>query len=66
MTNELEMEPTFSDRGDYIRTNFGDGRQEVESLKKIFEEEGGKILVNAEVTDIIDGRWKGHWCESKK
>ena len=58
MTNELGMEPTFSDRGDYIRTNFGDGRQEVESLKKIFEEEGGKILVNAEVTDIImeDGK----------
>lgn len=58
MTNELEMEPTFSDRGDYIRTNFGDGRQEVESLKKIFEEEGGKILVNTEVTDIImeDGK----------
>lgn len=53
MANELGMEPTFSDRGDYIRTNFGDGRQEVESMKKILEDEGGKIFVNAEVTDII-------------
>lgn len=61
MAKELGMEPTFSDRGDYIRTNFGDGRQEVESLKKIFEDEGGRILVNAEVTDIImeDGKAAG-------
>lgn len=61
MENELGMEPTYSDRGDYIRTNFGDGRQEVESLKKIFEEEGGTILVNAQVTDIImeDGKATG-------
>lgn len=61
MANELGMEPTFSDRGDYIRTNFGDGRQEVESLKKIFEDEGGKLFVDAEVTDIImeDGKATG-------
>ena len=32
MTNEFGMEPTYSDRGDYIRTNFGEGWQEVQSL----------------------------------
>ena len=53
MTNEFGMEPTYSDRGDYIRTNFGEGWQEVQSLLQILEDEGATVLLNTEATNIV-------------
>ena len=53
MTNKFGMEPTYSDRGDYIRTNFGEGWQEVASLLQVLEDEGATVLLNTEATGIV-------------
>lgn len=60
-TNELGMEPTYSDRGDYIRTNFGAGNDEVAALLKSAQDAGATVLTNAEATEIVmeDGKAAG-------
>lgn len=61
MVNDLGLEATYSDRGDYIRTNFADGAGTVKLLAKVLEDEGVTVLVNSEVTDIVmeDGKAAG-------
>lgn len=53
LANEFELEPTYTDRGDYIRTNFGDGQQEVKHLLNILEEKGVTVLVNTQAEEIL-------------
>lgn len=53
MVDELGLEATYNDRGDYIRTYFGTGQEDVKLLKEILNEQGVTILLDQEVTDIV-------------
>lgn len=53
LAQEFNLEPTFTDRGDYIRTNFGDGQQLVKTLTGILEEANVTVLTNTEAMEIV-------------
>ncbi|MCC8102437.1 MAG: FAD-binding protein [Clostridiales bacterium] len=53
LANEFGLEITYTDRGDYIRSYFGEGSDEVRSLSAILEQEGVTVLLDTEATEIV-------------
>lgn len=53
-TNELGMEPTYSDREDYVRVNFGVGWQEVNTLHQLLEDYG--VTIDENLKALFDAR----------
>ena len=62
LTNDFGLEHTSTDRGDYVRTNFGgNGAVFTDSLVKLLEEQGVKVLLNTKGEHILmeDGKAVG-------
>ena len=62
LTNDFGLEHTSTDRGDYVRTNFGgNGAVFTDSLTKLLEKEGVTVLLNTKGEHILmeDGKAAG-------
>ena len=53
LTRTFGLEHTSSDRGDYVRTNFGQGADLTASLAGILEELGATVLLNTRAEHIL-------------
>lgn len=53
LTNHFGLEHTSSDRGDYVRTNFGQGADLTASLQRILEEQNVTILYDTKAEHIV-------------
>ena len=53
LSNHFGLEHTSSDRGDYVRTNFGQGADLTASLQRILEEQNVTILYDTKAEHIV-------------
>lgn len=53
LTNTFGLEHTSSDRGDYVRTNFGQGTDLTASLAGLLDKLGVTVLLNTRVEHIL-------------
>lgn len=53
LVNEFGLEATYTDRGDYIRTYYGDGAQQVKQFASILKDEGVTVLLNTRAEEIV-------------
>lgn len=53
LANTFGLEHTSSDRGDYVRTNFGSGADLANNLARICEEQGVTLLLNTKAEHIL-------------
>lgn len=53
LVNEFGLEATYTDRGDYIRTYYGDGAEQVQQFENILKDNGVTILLNTAAEEIV-------------